>query len=366
MKRVGDKIPIAATSPFLDSRQPLFAQGGRIYVRYRGKHSSSMNPQIRFAAFRMADIVGKGTFGQCYRATSYKLCDKTPPSLVCKTKNKLVKVYAINNPAERKLIQKLASLRQRLTHLSLKNPVFVNNNYQMAYLVMRLLPGKSLGEHIKDKRIHILSETQKLKLTYKLLIALRDQVAAQDLVHRDIKPDNILVQIEPDILVNIIDFDFVKETGTEDYKSIGTYMFMAPEIFARDASHDKPCDVFSMGRLLSELWCDISLIFDPKTVEEARDCAINAAAKLKPHISPELFQLIGPMLDANPKTRATINEAIGNFIKIFPDYICTFPKFSQSEINRGTYSISSRNNFFKQVERETQENLTICLKNSLN
>jgi calcium/calmodulin-dependent protein kinase I len=73
-------------------------------------------------------------------------------------------------------------------------------------------------------------------------------------VHRDIKPDNILVAAkEPDFLVKLTDFGWCAPlSGQALLGKAGSVAFMAPEV-SLGGVHGSPCDIYSLGLTLQVL-----------------------------------------------------------------------------------------------------------------
>ena len=121
------------------------------------------------------------------------------------------------------------------------------------YLVMEFVDGESLGQRIeRDGRI---PEAEAIRI-----IALASQglhhAHKNGMVHRDVKPDNIIVTKEGQ--VKLLDLGLVKEADndvnlTRTGRGLGTPHFMAPEQFRNAKNADVKCDIYSLGATLYQM-----------------------------------------------------------------------------------------------------------------
>jgi serine/threonine protein kinase len=118
------------------------------------------------------------------------------------------------------------------------------------FLVMEFVDGESLGQKLERER----------KLPERDAVALIAQIAKglhkahqHGLVHRDVKPDNILVT--PAGVAKLTDLGLVKELETDQQltrtgRGLGTPHFMAPEQFKNAKGADARCDVYALAATL--------------------------------------------------------------------------------------------------------------------
>ncbi len=128
------------------------------------------------------------------------------------------------------------------------------------YMLQDMFPGKTLSRVIEEDT---LSAEQRYELTFKLLEAL--YLFHKAFVHRDIKPDNVMVLIDDQgaISVRIADVNISSREYALSSGS-GTPGYTAPEICGKTAKYARKAqDVYSMGVLLRKLWKD-------KTVEKRK------------------------------------------------------------------------------------------------
>jgi serine/threonine-protein kinase len=129
---------------------------------------------------------------------------------------------------------------------------------EMLVLVMELLRGETLANEMDRKRRFSLEET--LAIAFPLLSALA-HAHAQGIVHRDFKPENVFLAVDPDghVTPKILDFGISKLLQpqapkiTTDGAMLGTPNYMAPEQARGRADVDARCDIFSAGIVLYEM-----------------------------------------------------------------------------------------------------------------
>lgn len=144
-----------------------------------------------------------------------------------------------------------------LNHPNIITIYEIADNEHGCYIVTELIDGSTLRETMRDKSLTLLN---KLKLVEQAANAL---VAAHGahIVHRDIKPDNIMVR--RDGIVKILDFGLAKPTAQSEGQNqdlvntipgmvMGSARYMSPEQ-ARGHAVDERTDIWSLGVVLYEM-----------------------------------------------------------------------------------------------------------------
>lgn len=118
------------------------------------------------------------------------------------------------------------------------------------FLVMEFVDGESLGARIE--REGKIPEDEAKRIMVQVCQGLH-RAHKQGIIHRDIKPDNIL--LTRDGVAKITDLGLVKDAEeemnlTRTGRGLGTPHFMAPEQFRNAKNADVRCDVYSLGATL--------------------------------------------------------------------------------------------------------------------
>jgi serine/threonine protein kinase len=141
----------------------------------------------------------------------------------------------------------------RLDHPNIVRALDYNDSTSTPYLVMEFVEGESLGQKLeRDGRME---EADALRIIAQVAQGLH-RAHKQGLVHRDVKPDNIL--ITRDEVAKLADLGLVKETETDlnltkTGRGLGTPHFMAPEQFRNAKNADIRCDIYSLGATLYQM-----------------------------------------------------------------------------------------------------------------
>jgi serine/threonine protein kinase len=120
------------------------------------------------------------------------------------------------------------------------------------YLLLELIQGKSLQDILKKPSFKESYSEAKVMVMINSILEGLAYLATKGIMHRDLKPDNIL--LDKNDKIKIVDFGlatFIK-LNTYIFKKCGTPGYIAPEVFKYDekvpsTNYDDRCDVFSAG-----------------------------------------------------------------------------------------------------------------------
>lgn len=195
-----------------------------------------------FGRYRLLELLGAGAMGEVHRAY-----DTGTDRLVA------LKVLApefAHNATYRKRFQREAQAAARLSEPHIVPIHDFGEIDGRLYLDMRLVQGPNLATLLAERAR--LEPEEAVEVIAQIAAAL-DAAHAEGLVHRDVKPSNILVTRAG--FAYLIDFGIARSdedtTVTTTGAVIGTFAYMAPERLADDDS-GPPSDVYSLACVLYE------------------------------------------------------------------------------------------------------------------
>ena len=240
-----------------------------------------------------------------------------------------IKIYAPGQGMDSHSIDEFRREITRVFHLNHPNllkPQHLGIYEQMPYLVMAYCPAGSC-----ISRIGKMTENELWKLIHDVSSGLA-YLHEKDIVHQDIKPDNILIDIEGNFLIT--DFGIstharstLRKSVMSNTNSAGTLAYMGPERFSQQPAPTKASDIWSFGAMLFEL-LEGTTPFPPDFGGSMQN-ANAVIPTIKAPVSDRLKQTIYKMLSKETwdrPTAATLIEWANNPSIIQIDYSLLNPE----------------------------------------
>ena len=172
-----------------------------------------------------------------------------------------------------------------LNHPNIVKIFDVCNSPSLQYIVMEYIDGISLKDYIEQQRVVRVKEA--VHFTTQILRALM-HAHSKGIVHRDIKPQNIMLL--PNGRIKVTDFGIARlttsQTSTITDKAIGSVHYIAPEQ-ARGAATDARADLYSVGVILYEMLTG-KLPFDANSAVSVAVMQLQADPKMPRQINPNI------------------------------------------------------------------------------
>ncbi|MEK6234804.1 MAG: SUMF1/EgtB/PvdO family nonheme iron enzyme [Planctomycetales bacterium] len=198
----------------------------------------------RLAQYEILEVIGSGAFGTVLKAFDEKLQRVVAVKV-------LAPEMAATSPARKRFLREARS-SAAVRHENVVS-VYAVEDDPIPYLVMEYIPGQTLQQR--------LDQHGPLDLTHVLRLGkqIADGLAAahaEQLIHRDVKPGNILLESSVEDRVKITDFGLARAVDdasmTQSGMIAGTPLYMAPEQ-ALGESLDQRADLFSLGSVLYQM-----------------------------------------------------------------------------------------------------------------
>jgi serine/threonine protein kinase len=248
----------------------------------------------KFGRFKVIDELGRGAMGVVYRAEDSALGRTVAIKTIALTGN-----AAERDVHEARFLQE-ARAAGSIGHPSIITIYDVGREGDTAFIAMELLEGRDLRDLIRD-----------VSLMPSRSVAIAAAVAEglayaheRGVVHRDIKPGNIMVL--PDGRVKIMDFGIARlhepTVKTQTGVLLGSPQYMSPEQIVGQP-FDHRADIFSLGLVLYEMLTGAKP-FQGDDIPELMFKVANMPATPPSHIAPDLPPVVDYIVARALKKRA--------------------------------------------------------------
>jgi serine/threonine protein kinase len=257
--------------------------------------------------------IGSGGFGVVYEAWDGRL-------------ERSVAVKAIESRGEvgRRVLRE-AQAAARLNHPGIVTLYELGEENGNALLVTELVDGTTLAGLCSDGA---LSDREIGEIGADLCEAL-DHAHSRSVVHRDIKPQNVLVTDDGEPRAKLMDFGIARLTDaaalTAPGDVVGTLAYMAPEQ-AEGRAAGPEADVYSLALMLFECWSgeNPNRRATPAATARAIGTRFRPLRRLRPDLPRELAGTIDACLEPRPSRRPSLEE-LGTAIEDTLDLLADHP-----------------------------------------
>nr|XP_033813396.1 PAS domain-containing serine/threonine-protein kinase isoform X2 [Geotrypetes seraphini] len=242
--------------------------------------------------------IGRGAFGFVWTAR----CKEDNKEVVVKfiLKEKVLDDCWVEDPELGKITQEIAILT-RLQHPNIIKVLDVFENKSFFQLVMEKHgSGLDLFEFIDHQPI--LGEPL-ASYIYRQLVAAVGYLRSRNILHRDIKDENVI--IAEDFSIKLVDFGSAAylELGKLFYTFCGTIEYCAPEVLLGNPYQGPELEMWALGVTL------YTLIFSENPFFEVEE-TLEAVLKPSFSVSEELLDLISGLLHPEPEQRMTLEKLL--------------------------------------------------------
>lgn len=192
--------------------------------------------------YEIIELIGSGGMANVYKALCHRL-----------NRYDAVKIMRDETAANTELRRRFRAESQAVAMLSHPNIVSVydvSHNDDVEYIVMELIDGITLKQYLQKKSV--LDPAEVLDFTIQTAKAL-EHAHSKGIIHRDIKPQNIMLL--KDGMIKVADFGIASLENTieeNNGETVGSVHYIAPEQ-ARGEAPDARSDIYSLGIVMYEM-----------------------------------------------------------------------------------------------------------------
>lgn len=247
--------------------------------------------------YRLDAVLGTGGMGTVYKATDLRLNE----IVALKT----VHTHLLSGTSGVERLRNEVRVSRRLMHPGIVRVYELGSDPSHEFFTMELVEGPTLRQWL-DQRSEPLSVDEAKTVLLPLLEAL--SYAHEHTVHRDVKPENVLLVDGDPGHPKLVDFGIAKALGGESLTrtalALGTPEYVAPEQM-RDAAHvDHRADLYSVGVMLYEL-----------VTGERPAGRFRLPSELRSELPQSLDELVDRLLQPRPEERLENAEEVAEILE---------------------------------------------------
>lgn len=248
--------------------------------------------------YELIKVLGKGASGIVYyardtfsnTAVAVKVID--PAIFKDQENGKILRTQFLNE----------ASLTGQLNHPHIVAILDAVVTDDAGYIAIEYVPGGDLSKRAKPSNLFSIEDA--IQVGFKCCGAL-DYAYRQGIVHRDMKPANIMVVKDTDVKITDFGAAYLRKNDADTIVNIGSPSYMSPEqIGGQPFTHQS--DMFSLGTVLYELLTG-QRPFTAKSIPALLNNIVRAEppppTSVRPELPPELDRILLTVLQKEPAAR---------------------------------------------------------------
>lgn len=243
---------------------------------------------LKLNDLRVVGTLGRGTFGHV--------------QLVADKHEQTYALKAVNKAHVMKHNQIPHILNERAVMLELNHPFIVRLYTTMRdknFLYFLLEPSLG-GELFSLLRQNDRFDNDTSRFYAAIVISVFQYMHSKDILYRDLKPENLLM--DSDGYIKVTDFGFAKKTKDRTYTFCGTPDYLAPEIVA-SAGHHTGADWWTVGILIYEMLAGFTPFYDDAGPTQMYSKILAGKLSFPHFVSPAAQNLIASLLQTKPTRR---------------------------------------------------------------
>jgi CHASE2 domain-containing sensor protein/tRNA A-37 threonylcarbamoyl transferase component Bud32 len=200
-------------------------------------------PTAIIAGYRIEEVIARGGMGIVYRARQLALDREVAI--------KLISFDRVEDPVFRERFKSESRIAAAIEHANVIPVYEAGEDDGLLFIAMRLVDGFDLAQLLT--RVGALSPERAVRITMQVAGAL-DAAHARGLVHRDVKPANVMITLDTPEHAYLTDFGVAKHLGargriTRADRWVGTLDYLAPEQIRGEPS-SASADIYSLTCML--------------------------------------------------------------------------------------------------------------------
>ena len=269
--------------------------------------SNNHNKNDKLSKYEIGHTLGKGAYAIVKIVTNIASQEKYAMKIYEKEK--------LNDNSKKKCVYREIEILKRINHKNIARLIEVINTPKQILIIQELVNGISLREYynreIRNQKG--ISEHKGIifKKIFKQIFDAMDYLHKNNIAHRDIKLENILMT--RDYEIKIIDFGFgmFNPENKLQHFFCGTPNYMPPEITIKKPYVGQKADLWSLGVLVYKMYC-ADFPFKGKNEKELYKAIRKGKFTLASYTPDYIKPIINNMIEIDPNKRLTCENVLNS------------------------------------------------------